>query len=375
MPIYKEGGKKDGLQCYRVVVSYTDRAGAHHQAVRRAYGRDAALQIEGALRREYADAPAQVRMTVAELAERYLDAKRGEVRETTWDRLRREIEYNITPQLGETRIDKLTPQVLEAWKKSVAARGIAVSTCRNAYRDLAGMLNYAVRVDYLSVSPLKKVSNFRDTGEVVRDGLHYYTPEQFTQYMDAARDAAEASGDWRYYVFFAVAFYAGLRKGENNALRWSDIEGNVIHVRRSVSQKLRTGDVETRPKTQSSIRDIQAPSPLMAILDAQRARQERDPSFSVEWRVCGGAEVIRDTSLEKANISFARAAGLPHIRIHDFRHSHASVLCNHGVNIQEVARRLGHSDVKVTWSTYSHLYPREEERAVAVLDEIHVRSV
>ena len=58
------------------------------------------------------------------------------------------------------------------------------------------------------------------------------------------------------------------------------------------------------------------------------------------------------------------------IRIHDFRHTHASLLANEGINIQEIARRLGHSKIEITWNIYSHLYPREEERAVAVLDSI-----
>ena len=70
------------------------------------------------------------------------------------------------------------------------------------------------------------------------------------------------------------------------------------------------------------------------------------------------------------NARFAAAAGVKVIRIHDFRHSHASLLANEGINIQEIARRLGHSDIKMTWNTYSHLYPREEERAIKILDNI-----
>ncbi len=79
---------------------------------------------------------------------------------------------------------------------------------------------------------------------------------------------------------------------------------------------------------------------------------------------------LRDTTIEQRNAKFASEAGLPHIRIHDFRHTHASLLANEGINIQEISRRLGHAKVEQTWNTYSHLYPREEERAVAILDLI-----
>ena len=65
-----------------------------------------------------------------------------------------------------------------------------------------------------------------------------------------------------------------------------------------------------------------------------------------------------------------KKAELPLIRFHDLRHSHASLLANEGINIQEIARRLGHSNVQMTWNTYSHLYPREEKRAVEILNRI-----
>ena len=79
---------------------------------------------------------------------------------------------------------------------------------------------------------------------------------------------------------------------------------------------------------------------------------------------------MRDTGIANKNIEFADKAELPHIRVHDFRHSHASLLANEGINIQEIARRLGHSKIEITWNTYSHLYPREEERAVQILNKI-----
>lgn len=172
-------------------------------------------------------------------------------------------------------------------------------------------------------------------------------------------------------MFFSIAFYTGARKGEINALKWSDIDGDILHIRRSIAQKLKGGDVETPPKNKSSYRDLQIPAPLMEILSEHKERQkEASRLFTEDYRICGGERPLRDTSIENKNKAFSKAAGLPHIRIHDFRHSHASLLANEGINIQEIARRLGHSNVQMTWNTYSHLYPREEERAVEILNRI-----
>ena len=173
------------------------------------------------------------------------------------------------------------------------------------------------------------------------------------------------------YVFFCIAYYTGMRKGEINALRWSDLDGATLHVRRSVNCKTKgEAVVETPPKNKSSYRDLQMPAPLLAVLNEHKTRQQQDKRWQTDWRVCGGPDCLRDTTIDKYNTTFAKLAGLPHIRIHDFRHSHASLLCNAGINIQEVSRRLGHADVQMTWNTYSHLYPQEEERALEVLNQI-----
>ena len=112
------------------------------------------------------------------------------------------------------------------------------------------------------------------------------------------------------------------------------------------------------------------PTPLIDILAEHKKRQMTCRDFSEEWRICGGPVCLRDTTIEKRNQKFCEAAGLRHIRIHDFRHSHASLLANEGINIQEIARRLGHSKIETTWNTYSHLYPHEEERAIKILNPI-----
>ena len=375
MPIYKMEGKKDGQQKYRVRINYVDRNGNNRQIDRVVYGNAQAKALEAKLQREHKDAAQSVqRMTVHALYTEYMEVKRHEVRETTLDKSRRNLEHHVIPQLGDIRIDRLTMPVLQHWKLSISGLGLAIKTRRNIYGEFRALLNYAVKMDYLPKNPLHSVGNFKDAyTDACRETLQYYTPDEFKRYIACARECAAAANtinDWGYYVFFCIAFYAGLRKGEINALKWSDIDGNLLHVRRSIAQKLRGEDRETPPKNKSSYRTLQMPTPLIHILDEHKQRQAALRGFNDDWRVCGGIACLRDTSLSNKNKKFAQAAGLPCIRIHDFRHSHASLLANEGINIQEIARRLGHSKIEITWNTYAHLYPREEERAVQILDKI-----
>ncbi len=367
MPIYKMSGKKDGLQQYRVRINYTDASGNAKQLDRIAYGKDSAKQLEAKLLSDIKEKSPTERITVRELYDDYMAAKKQSVRATSWDKSRNVLETHILPRIGSVRLEHLTPQRLQKWKNDVGELELALTTKRNVYKELNSMLNWAVKLERIRRNPLKSVGTFQDVYfEKPAEKLKYYTAEQYKEFSAVARE----SGDWPYYVFFSIAFYTGMRKGEINALKWSDIEGTTLHVRRSIAQKLKGGDIETPPKNKSSYRDLQIPLPLMEILHTHKQRQQKDSRFTEDYRVCGGSSVLRDSSIENKNKAYSAAAGLPHIRIHDFRHTHASLLVNEGISIQEVARRLGHSKVEITWNTYSHLYPREEERAVAILNKI-----
>lgn len=231
-------------------------------------------------------------------------------------------------------------------------------------------------MDYLPRNPLLRVGNFKSP-LAIKSEMLFYTSDEFLSFIAVARKVAETVeaeqntySEWNYYVFFCIAFYCGLRKGEILALKWSDIDGTVLHVRRSLNQKLHGKDRETAPKNSASVRDIAMPKPLVDVLIAHRVRQSQLETFSEDYRVCGGERPIRDSTVQNRNIQYAHMAGVKTIRIHDFRHSHVSMLANAGVNIQEVARRLGHSNVEMTWNTYCHLYPKEEEKAVDILNKI-----
>lgn len=374
MPIYKMQGKKDGKQKYRVMVNYTDNNGNYHKKTKTAYGLDEAKECERNLASEVSQTAPDSKMTVQQLYDDYIAVKKHEVRITSLEKTKSILNREIIPVFGETKIDKLNIPTLQKWKNSVAEKKLSVKTKNNIYTEFRAMLNYAVKMEYISKNPLNSIGNFKNPEfETAEEKLHYYTAEQFKKYIAAAKSHIDTISDYGYYVFFNIAFYTGMRKGEINALKWSDIDGDYIHVRRSVAQKVKGSSIiETPPKNKSSYRTLQIPTPLASILKEYKSKCQAMRNFTDDYRVCGGITCLSDTMISNKNIQYADEAGLPRIRIHDFRHSHASLLANEGINIQEIARRLGHSKIETTWNTYSHLYPREEERAVNVLNNIVV---
>lgn len=387
MPIYKlEGEKRNGLQKYRVIVNWTDAAGRKKRKEKLVCGKGQAEAAEAEMRKllgEGALRPAKKKkaapsgdLTLQQTLDLYESEHGGEIRASTLAKKKTILKTHVMPDLGKIPMCDLTEETLLCWRTKIGALDKKTTTKNGAYKELRALLNYAVARKLIEKSPMAALRPFRDpyaASDAVK--LRYYTKSEFQKFIAEGKKEAEKTDTlraWGIYIFFMLAYYTGMRKGEINALRWSDLEdGSYVWVRRSVTQKIKGEKwIETPPKTPASVRRIQMPAQLIAALDEHEARQKKAEGWEPSLFICGGPAPIPDTVLEKANERWRERAGLPHITIHEFRHSHASVLCNAGINIKEIARRLGHADVETTLKTYAHLYPKEEERAVAVLNNI-----
>jgi len=384
MPIYKANGKKDGLQKYNVRINYISDSGKPKQLTRTAYGLENAKDLERKLTTEQKDngGVSAKKMTVQQLCDEYMNVKQYKVRISSVEKSQETMRVYVLPMFKDVRIDRISTKLLQEWKVSIEERlsykqeKLSLKTKKYIYDNFNAMLNFAVKMEYLPKNPLKLVGNFTDSS-LIKKEMSYYTAQEFRQFISTIEQTAkerEAThkdlSEWDYFVFFSIAFYTGLRKGEIHALKWNDLDGSYLSVKRSIRQLRMGADRETPPKNHSSVRTLQMPKPLIGLLDEHKKRQEQLKGFSDDFRICGGQVHLRDGTLDKKNTLYAKTAGQKRIRIHDFRHSHVSVLANEGINIQEIARRLGHSKIEMTWNTYSHLYPREEERAVDVLNAL-----
>lgn len=200
MPIYKTDKKRDGLFLYTVRVNYTDKNGKAHGLTRTAVGAEAAKLLESQLTAEYKTGqitPAE-RMTVGELAAKYLAAKRTEVRRSTAEKTERILNRYVLPTMQKERLDRLNAQKLQDWKQSVTALALAPKTQKNIYGEFRTMLNFAVKMEHLPRNPLLTVGNFKDTDFTPpTDKLQYYTSDEFLRYKAAALADAETKGTSR----------------------------------------------------------------------------------------------------------------------------------------------------------------------------------
>lgn len=374
MPIYKTGKSKEGKQQYRVIVCYTDNFGKYKQISKCTYGLSEAKLTEMELKHKVEEGNTSSKITVNKLYEEYFAAVTHELRASTLRKKEATFKNHILPPLKDYGLAKLTVPILQNWKNEIAEKKLSLRMKQNIYKEFSTMLNFAVRTDRLKANPLSKLGNFKDAYSFERpeDKIRYYTAEQFQKFIAVAKSHKKSLNDYGYYTFFMIAFYTGMRKGEINALRWCDINNNIINITRSVNQKLKGKEYEfTPPKNPSSVRKLQIPANLMSVLEEQKKiQQQNTEQWNENFLVCGGITCLSDTAISNKNIQYAKEANLPPIRIHDFRHTHATLLVNSGINIMEISRRLGHADVNITWRVYSHLYPCEEDKAIKVLEQI-----
>jgi len=376
---------KEGQQKYRVFVSYTcNETGEHKKLSQVVFGQEDAKTVERNFERQIKEGGhIQQRMTVQQLYDEYMASKKRSTRESTLESNRRDYRLHIEPMLADVYIDALTVRLFQKWKIYIEGKEqLALRSRQHAYGTLRAMLNWGVKMEYIEKNNLTKLGTFTDS-MYVKPKVKFYTAEEFKKFISVAKEHAEEHeqkhkdySEWEYYVFFNILFYTGLRKGECHGLRWSDIdfESALLNVERSILQKYSKServDIITPPKTKSSIRTLQIPQPLIDILKTHKERKKQLRGFSEDDLICSnGDRCLRDGSIYNRKVQFAELAGIKQIRVHDFRHSHVSVLANAGINIQEIARRLGHTRVEETWNTYSHLYSREEEKAVDILNAI-----
>jgi integrase len=257
----------------------------------------------------------------------------------------------ILPELGARKVADVQRRDVQRLADDLLAVGRDPSTIRNAVMPLRVIYRRALEDGDVAVNPCAGLRLPASRGR--RDRI--VSPEQAATLLSAL-----ATGD---RPLWALALYAGLRRGELMALRWEDVDlaVGVIRVERSWDDKAR---VFVEPKSRAGRRRVPIAAVLRDILVEHKltARGEL-----VATRADGHAPFVGDAVLERARRAWKRA-GLESITMHEARHTFASLMIAAGVNAKALATYMGHASVTITYDRYGHLMPGNEGEAAALLD-------
>jgi len=285
------------------------------------------------------------------------------------------VHRHLLPTLGHHPLNQLRPNHLQAYYAQALINGrmdgkggLSARSVLYHHRILSEALRHAVRMGIA----VRNVAEFADPPRPARTKMNIMSPEEIGKFLDSARETD-------YYVFFSTLLCTGLRRGELLALRWRnlDLDSGTLTVVET-AYKLGNGEYRIKePKTPQSRRNVTLPISLVELFKIYRADQEL---LRIQLGISLNADdfvfirpngsPINPNALTLAFKRIIKRAGLRGIRIHDLRHTHATLMLKAGVHPKVVSERLGHANIGITLDIYSHVLPGLQEAAAEKFDKI-----
>jgi integrase len=292
----------------------------------------------------------------------------------TFERYEIIVRKHLIPALGHHALARLRPlHIQEYYAKDLQSGrrngkgGLSAQTVLHHHRVLREALQQGIRWQLI----VRNAADATEPPRPVRQERRTLDADQAAQLIDAVRGK-------RLFIPVLLAITTGMRRGEILALRWDDLDFSAMSlaVRQSVSQT-KAGLLFKQPKTPKGRRVIALPSLAIDALRRHKTEQAQErlllgPAYQEGNLVCAnqdGSTWAPDT-FTVAFKTFVRSSGLPRVRFHDLRHTHATQLLRQGIHPKVVSERLGHSSVGFTLDVYSHVLPDIQQDAASKLDTV-----
>lgn len=306
-------------------------------------------------------------MTFQELFDCFLEFKKGEVKFSTYQGYLNQAKH-IQCFMKTKCVDYNLPQ-FEAWKSKINSMPFATRHKNDLLKFWKSILNYGTTYHGFNfTSVYRRMTNFTNPNERKKE-MNFYTVSEFKKFL-----ACES--DFRYRCIWKTLFFCGLRCGEARGLMWEcvDFDNRSITINKQAHEApIGSGEkyVITEPKTKTSNRKIPIVDKIYDDL-LQLKQQAIDGNYySPKGFVFGtdnGTKPYIPQAVRTRSKKIAEVSGVKYIRLHDFRHSCASLLINSGANVTMVAKYLGHSEIEETLNTYSHMFPSALEDVIGIIN-------
>jgi integrase len=305
------------------------------------------------------------------------DVKAMDVTEATLKAHTTRIKNDVINNIGGLRLDKVTPQKIQALYAKLREAGLSPRTIQYTHTVLKDSLKKAVEWKLLRENPCEYVA--------------WGTKEHHEKVVWDARQVQTFLGltvGTQDHVLWSLLLNTGMRPGEAFGLQWPDLQGDRVHIQRAVAETLVEGVyVLEDPKTEKSKRSIALTDESLKLLQAHRSRQAKQilasgPAYKRKDFMFAddeGDHLILDsvrgrwkTAVRQVNRVLQERGQelLPTIPLRNARHTHATLLLKAGVHPKIVSERLGHSTVSITLDIYSHVLPDMQDEAVARLESV-----
>lgn len=296
-------------------------------------------------------------MTFQNLYEIYMEDMAARLKQSTLLTKKAVLQTHILPFFGNKPINEIKASDVRRWQAKLMSspNNYSQTYLKKINTELNCIINYAKRFYDLNTNPCGKAGTI---GKAKAEEMDYWTYDEYIAFREGVKDKPLS------YICFEVLYWTGMREGELLALSPTDIDfdNKLISINRTY-QRIGGKDVFTSPKTRKSKRKIPIPDFLC---------QELSDYIQSRYMLDADERLFPVTKsyLSHEMIRGCKNTGVKKIRIHDIRHSHASLLINQGCDALVLADRLGHEKVSTTLNTYSHLFPHKQQELVNNLEQL-----
>ena len=360
MPVYKDEKKNTWYAKFR----YKDWTGTTKYKTKRGFAtKREASEWEASFKSRNAG---ELDMKLKDFAKIYMEERFPRLKEVT----RREKEYifndKIIPRFGELPLNEITSKDVIKWQNELLAyrdpdgKPYSSSYLKTLHNQLSALFNYAMRHYALPLNPAAIAGN---VGSDKNIKTNFWTTEEYKRFSEEVMDEPP------YYYYFQVLYWLGIREGEGFALMKSDFDFDKkeVKITKTYQPTNKLAKI-TLPKSDKSYRTIALPGFLC---EEMQEYFDLLPDDIPDGRIF---YMLSKTMVTRKLNQKAKALGLKHIRVHDLRHSHVSLLINLGYSAVAIADRLGHESVHVTYR-YAHLFPNVQSDMAKRLDELNNHTI
>lgn len=297
---------------------------------------------------------------------KFLEYQKSELSLQTYDLVARNFRLHIIPYFENKKVCDIGIDDLLNWKTRVEEQGYTYGYNSSLYAKICQLYDFLIDFYDVRINLMRKVPKFKDN-KVKNNKSDVWTFREFKRFIKQTKH------DLIYNSFFHFLFFTGVRVSEACALRFDDIKGNYIIINKSLSKINVGGERINQPTKTKKIRKIRIDFKTKhKIINLYKYYSKYYPEINNNFYIFGGKKPLALTTIKRKKDYYCKLAKIKQIRIHDFRHSHATILYNKTKDAKLVQHRLGHQEIETTMNTYVHISENEEKRAIKALNLLNL---
>ena len=300
-------------------------------------------------------------MFFLEVYQQYLKYVELNLKEQSINNIKEKFRNHILPYFENYNIYEIKELDILNFQIYINEKNLSFNMKRNIHFMLSSFFNYCITFHDLKKNYCSIVGCFKKKNYKPKE-MTFYTLEEFNKFIEYVNEDI-------YKNFFNFMFFTGARPGETMALKFSDLNDNYININKTIDSH-GSRNIGT-PKNYSSYRKILIDNILKKdLLKLKKYYENKYEDINYDYFIFGGKKPLSPTSINRRKEKACNLAKVKKIRLHDFRHSHATLLLNNGIVISEISKRLGHSNITTTLNIYIHNSLENEKRVLETLSNL-----